>query len=156
MRVGILCDYFLAESDEEAAWTIDRGPNTAEVRDGWLLRGLEPVTPVSVPGLEPVDMLASLEFLMTGQAVGSVLVVDSSSGGGRRAERWVFRVSREVHVALADADDASLGDVAVSWSATAEMRRGSVEVLTGVLVRLAELARCGRETETDMYCWMSL
>jgi hypothetical protein len=73
---GLLCDYFLAESDERAATTIDwvGGPSHPPAKSGLLRKStMEGRPTVSMNGVEPAVMMSTLEHLLTGAAVDELI-----------------------------------------------------------------------------------
>jgi hypothetical protein len=182
-RMALLCDYFLASSDEDAASVIDRigGPGarppwTAPVpshRPGLLRRRVEtppqptPVAPaepvfptVSGNGIEPVVQMGTLEALLTGRTYDDVM---AEHPGGREVavndggERLVMRLSDELSEALADATENALAAAAVPWAQTEEFwGQGDPQILERFLRNLAGLARQARDTDRRLYCWLCI
>jgi hypothetical protein len=180
--MALLCDYFLASSDEDAASVIDSvgGPGvrppiiTAPVpsrRPGLLRRRVEtppqprpvaagePVFPtVSGNGIEPVVQMGTLEALLTGRTYDDVMA--EHPGGWQVAvrdggERLVMRLSDELSEVLANATDNTLAAVAVPWSQTEEFwGQGDPQILERFLRNLAGLARQARDTDRRLYCWL--
>jgi hypothetical protein len=70
--MGLLSDYFLAESDSRAAATIDwvGGPSHPPVKRGLLRKSTtEGRSTVSMNGVEPAVMMSTLEHFLTGASV---------------------------------------------------------------------------------------
>ena len=138
--MGVLCDYFAATSDEEAAAAIDR--------DG------APGGAVHGKGIDPVVQMGTLEELLTGRDFEEILdgdadVVAARDGG----QRLVARLSTEVTDALAATTDERLAEVAVPWSQTEEFwGEGDPDVLGSFLRDLAGLARDARGRGQRLYC----
>lgn len=170
--MGLLCDYFVAPSDDDAAATIDRdtGPGRPAppkpAPRGGLFRRRTQATPsagndvvyptVDGGGIEPSVQMGRLEALLTGRTIDEVLeanlpeqVIAERFGG----ERVVVRLSDALTSALADASDADLAKVAEPWSQTEEFwGHGDPSDLAQLLGDLAELARQGRERGEALYC----
>lgn len=178
--MGVLFDYFAADSDEIAASVIERlgGPGSS----------LRPPPPVITPlgrlfrrpseqalavpdkstelvfdtvcdtGIDPVVQLGTLEELLTGVPFDDILDDDRSGkavatrNGG---ERLVVTLTDGVTTALAEAPAERLSEVAVPWSQTEEfLGTGNSGVLSVVLGELAELARRARARDQQLYCWV--
>lgn len=172
--MGLLTDYFVAPSDDDAAATIDRdsgpgrpAPPKPAPRSG-LFRRRTQATPSGVSevlyptvdggGIEPSVQMGQLEALLTGRTIDEVLeanvpgdVIADRDGG----QRVVVRLSDALTVALADASDAELAAVAEPWSRTDEFwGRADPSDLAQLLGDLAELARQARERGEALYCWI--
>lgn len=172
--MGLLTDYFVAPSDAAAASTLDRvrGPRSVtDARPTTRWSGLfrrssggasieEPLYPtVSVNGIDPVVQMGTLESLLTGRTFESILdssgdpVIASQDGG----ERLVVRLTSTLTDALASASMPRLVEVAVPWSHTEEFSgQGEPTVLAGFLRELAGLAQHARDTDQQVYCWLSV
>ena len=89
-RMGLLCDYFVASSDDDAAATIDWGggpgrpaPAPSPPRRGLFRRHAEPATTQAEPtvlyptvdggGIEPLVQMGTLEALLTGRDYDDVM-----------------------------------------------------------------------------------
>jgi len=172
LDMGLICEYFAAPSDEEAAAVIRRvgGPGDAsgEVRDEKRRsvfhrrsRQDEPAVPaVAYPtvdggGVEPVVQMGELEAVLTGRPADDAVQggdVIAAVGGG---ECLVVRLSPTLTAALAAADTADLMDVATRWSATEEFwGEGDPLVLADLLARLVALAHGARAEGAALYCWV--
>lgn len=145
--MGILCDYFAADSDEQAAKAIawDRSPQPGVV---------------ATKGIDPLVQLGTLEELLTGRPFeeicagprSGVLIKDGGDG-----DRVVVSVTDELCAALADASDERLAQVAVPWSQTEEFfGGGDPEHLAEVLGELAELAQRARTADQRLFCFVSV
>lgn len=152
--MAVLFDYFVAPSDAVAATVVDRigGPGSAA----------HPAAPsafptVRAPGIDPVVMMGTLERLLTGRSFEEILDDPVSGpvvarGDGHRA---VIRLTTSLTEALAAAEDARLGGVALLWSHTREFwGRGDPEELATLLRSLVAIARVARDQEQAMYCWV--
>lgn len=176
IRMGLLCDYFVAPSDDAAAATIDRAggpgrpaPPQPAPRRGLFRRQAEPVSaPADQPiyatlnggGIEPVVQLGKLEELLTGRTFLEVLETSrvnkplAMRDGG---EVQVFKLSGALTNALAGASADDLARVAEPWAQIEEFGGwADAAVLADFLGRLAELARQSREQREGLYCWFSL
>ena len=172
-RMGLLCEYFVAPSDEDAAATIDHvgGPGrlaalgVPQGRGGLFRRPGRPGTraestethpTVNGCGVEPIVQMGTLEVLLTGRSFDDVLdalaePVAVRDGG----ERLVARLSDRLASALAIASDGDLTRVAEPWSQTEEFWGEGDPVVLAVLLRdLAGLARLARDRRQAMYCWL--
>jgi hypothetical protein len=158
--VGLLCDYFLAENDDEAAATIDwlGGPSTPPSPKGLLRKKkLEAPPTIHVPGVDPVVMMANLEHLLTGQNAADLIDENAQRDVAVRqnGERMVVRLSDSLIDALANSNTTQLQSVSAPWSQTEEFfGQGDPRVLAERLAELAVLARQGRQTGARLYCWM--
>jgi len=154
--MGVLFDYFSAESDETAASTIDLlggpGAQQAGTPDD------VPFDTVSVKGIDPVVQLGTLEALLTGRDYGQIVAgprAGNSLAVRDGGERVVVTLTDELQDALADSNDGQLTSVAVPWSQTEEFwGRGDPQVLTSLLHELAGLARRARSKGQRLYCWI--
>ena len=158
--MGLLCDYFLAESDERAAATIDwvGGPGHPPAKRGLLRKSTTEARPtVSMNGVEPAVMMSTLEHFLTGASVDELIsrnarrhVADRDGG-----ERLVMALSQSLQDALAVADEPSLRRVAQPWSGTEEFfGQGDPAILGDCLIELAALARQGLSVGEHLYCWV--
>jgi len=177
--MGVLFEYFAADSDEVAASVIDRlgGPGACAVppapsitRRRLFRRAVDQAPAlrenapelvfetVSVKGIDPVVQLGTLEELLTGRPYDDI-VEDPRSGqevatrnGG---ERLVLTLTESITTALAEAGNDRLSGVAVPWSRTEEFwGAGDPEVLASFLGDLAGLARRARARDQQLYCWV--
>lgn len=158
--MGLLCDYFLAQSDDQAAATIDwvGGPSDPPSKRGLLRKTrVEGYPTVSMNGIEPAVMMSTLEHLLTGAAVDTLISQNARRQLADRdgGERLVMAVSPSLRDALAAADESSLRRVAQPWSETEEFfGQGDPVVLGECLLELAALARQGLNTGGHLYCWI--
>lgn len=173
--MGLICEYFAAPSDEEAAAVVHRlgGPGDAsgqvrpEKRRSLFHRRArtvdEPVTPaVAYPtvdgvGVEPVVQMGELEAVLTGRppddAVQGGDVIASVDDGAC----LVVRLTSTLTDALAAAEGTDLLDVATRWSATEEFwGEGDPVLLADLIAGLARLARDARADGAELYCWVSV
>ncbi|MGY1802718.1 hypothetical protein ACI78T_05480 [Blastococcus sp. SYSU D00922] len=148
--MGLLCDYFVAGSDEEAARTITSvgGPSAAP-------SGL-PV--VDLKGLDPVVPMATLESLLVGGDVDALVAANAgASVGEAQDEVWVHRLSDALTDALAGASPDRLRQVAEPWVRTEELAGWwDPGDLAEALEEIADLAKRARSGGGALYCWMSL
>ena len=160
VAMGLLCDYFLAETDDQAAATIDwvGGPSDPPVKKGLLRKSkVEGRPTVSMNGIEPAVMMSTLEHLMTGASVDELITRNARRHVADRdgGERIVMALSPSLQDALAAADEASLRRVALPWSETEEFfGQGEPAILGESLIELAALARKGLNTGQHLYCWV--
>jgi len=178
--MGVLYDYFAADSDGEAASVIDRvaGPSTRvrpegtpPTRRGWFSR--RPVdrsasgtqirdTPsyetVPAKGIDPIIQMGTLEELLTGRPYDDItndprhgyLVADRDGG-----ERLVVALTDSLAGSLADATSERLNDVAVPWAETEEFwGQADPAALAEFLAKLAGLATRAQQKEQHLYCWV--
>jgi hypothetical protein len=174
--MGLLCDYFVAPSDEQAAATIDNGPSlssqiapTRSRRPSLFRRpaGAAPTSPASTGsafptltgnGIEPVVQMGTLEELLTGRPYDDVMEANPDGTVAVRdgGERLVTRLADTLTEALASASDDRLAEIAVPWSETEEFwGAGDPEVLVPFLRQFAQLARTARLRDEHLYCWVS-
>ena len=161
--MSLICDYFLAGSDGEAAATGSwpGGPGSpAGPRRGLFRRPAEAPAPLpnaELPGLDPVVMLATAEALLLGRAADELAAANADAQVNDPADGvLVFRVSPALTAGLAAATPERLAEVAVPWSATEEFGgEGDPEALTEALARLADLAQLARSRGGQLYCWTS-
>ena len=173
--MGLLCDYFVAPSDDDAAATIDRdgGPGSPMATPrlqrgpGSFRRGAEsageagPVEvfpTVDAKGIDPVVQMGTLEALLTGRGFDDVLEAQPDVLAVRNeGERVVVKVSDGLTAALAGTSDDGLAQVAYPWSKTEEFwGAGDPVVLACVLQDLAGLARLAVDRRQALYCWLSV
>jgi hypothetical protein len=162
--MGLLCDYFIANSDEEAARTATwpGGPSRPSApSSGWFRKktGEPPAAlpTVALEGLEPVVTMATLESLVAGGDVDELVDANADAQvNDPRHEVTVFRLSGALTDALAAASPDRLRAVAEPWSRTEELA-GTTDPggLAVSLAELAELAKQARSSGGDLYCWMA-
>jgi hypothetical protein len=175
--MGVMYDYFAAESDDAAAATIDRvgGPGSQSVlvvrkrsifsrRDngGQPEFGTDPSLlvhdTVSVKGIDPVMQMGILEELLTGRPYDDVMA--DPRGGQDLAVRdggagVVLTLTDQLASALAAASEDVLASVAQQWALAEEFAgRGDPEALLAFLVRLGALARRAEGSGQRLYCWL--
>jgi hypothetical protein len=163
--MGVIFDYFIAASDNDAAATIDRvgGPGLAvPAQRGLFGRRKTPDLPaldsVLAAGIDPVVQAGTLEALLTDRPYDDLesdpqwsLILAERNGG----EQLVVRVTDSLVNALAQADPDRLSSVATPWSQTEEFwGQARPEDLAAVLHRLARLAQKARAQGQAMFCWV--
>ncbi len=164
--MAVLYDWFIADSDEEAAATLDRvgGPGKAvSARHGLFGREKTPAQsayPTVATRIDPTTMGASLETLLTGRTFEDIMLdpkwakhVAVRNGG----ELLILWATDGLVAALSDASEAKLVEVSVPWSQTEEFYgQADPAVLAEVLKELAALSVQAREEEKTVYCWVSV
>jgi hypothetical protein len=146
--MAILCDYFAAADDDAAAGVLDldAGPTSAA--------GYETV---SLPGIDPIVTMLTLEELLTGRSEDEVtenprqgeVLADGADGS------TIVALTADLQAALAAADDERLRQVAIEWAGSEELDGSNPEDLNGALLDLADLARVADERGQSLYCWLS-
>jgi hypothetical protein len=178
--VGLLHDYFTAGSDEQAAAAIDLagGPGGAlppspelqaafRAGDRAAVRRLtQPrvrvsehgLTVLSVKGIDPVEHLAALEQILTGDGPE---VVSARPRRGRAVavrdggERLILTLTDELHQALTRRAPQRVAAAAAEWAGTdAFAGHGDTEALTHVLHELSRLAHHASDRNHRLYCWL--
>ncbi|HTW98993.1 MAG TPA: hypothetical protein VMD59_09460 [Acidimicrobiales bacterium] len=148
--MGVICDYFVAPSDEIAAASVSEGPSerlpaelASEVVDG--------------TGIMPVVEMCSLEALLTARTYAEVRAerrgdepVAMEDDGGR----VVVRLAASLVQVLAAAEPERLETAARQWSETAELARTDAGPTVQFAERLAALARLGSGRGFGLYCWI--
>lgn len=147
--MGILCDYFIAADDDEAARTatLPGGPSDS------------PALPtVDLKGLDPVVAMATLESIVAGGDLDELVAANAGAMvNDPQGEVWVHRVSEALTTALAGASPDRIRQVAEPWSQTEELAgRWDPGDLADALGELADLAKQARSSGRALYCWMSL
>jgi hypothetical protein len=160
--MGLLCDYFVAPSDDEAAATVDwvGGPSRPPEPQRRLFRRqpkVEGLPTVPLPGIDPAVMMGTLESLLTGRAYDDV--VHDPSGHQvairRGGERLVWALTESLQAALIDADGTRLREVALEWVQTEEfLGQGDPMIAERGLSALADLVRASRSKGSRLYCWL--
>jgi hypothetical protein len=163
--MALLCDYFMAASDETAADVIDwvGGPaRPPEEKRGFLRRTKSNAIPyevVALPGVEPTVTMGRLEELLTGRSIDEIIrdparePVASRDGG----ERIVIPLGMKFEEALVNANSEQIQENAQRWSQAEEFwGEGDAGFLTDGLRQLAALVRAGREQGQHLYCWVSV
>lgn len=140
--MGLLFKYFSAESDGQAAGGVERGPD----------RSVFDV--VDLPDLDSHTMLAAVEHFLTGRdedeiADGPRFYQVLADHGGAA----ITTVTDELQRALVDSSDERLAEVAAAMEDYAGFK---TELLAGLLVDLAALARRATAGGRRVYCWTSL
>jgi hypothetical protein len=152
--MALLCDYFAARSDEDAALTIDWDGGPSRPADGQ--SGYEVI---ALGGIEPVVLMGQLEGLLTDRTVMEVLAdprrhpVANRNGG----ERLVIPIGERLEEALASVDGARIPEVAAGWSKAEEFwgQVGPTDLIDPVS-QLVALAQNARSQGQHVYCWMSV
>ena len=159
--MGLICDYFTASSDSDAAGTLDwvGGPSKPPAKKGLFPRKTaEGLPTLPLPGLEPTMWMGKLEELLTGRSFEEILadpsgkMVASRDGG----ERLVLPITENLQQALGDLPDDRLDEVARQWSMRDEYygTGGDPAVLAPALRNLRDLLRSGRSRSEKLYCWV--
>jgi hypothetical protein len=160
-QMGLLCEYFVADSDAMAAATIDwvGGPQRPpEAKGIFRKRGADPFPSVAAPGIDPVVMMGTLGNLLAGEppygeAVDHGVIVESRDGG----EGLVYRLAQNVVRNLAYSNESQLGPVSEQWVQTDEFfGQGDPAILRPVIAQLASLARQAQQDQRSVYCWLSV
>ena len=158
----MLCDYFTAASDAQAADTIDwiGGPASPPRPSGLARRSQMAARPtVSFPRIEPTTWMGKLEEVLTRRSLDDILqdptgqVIASRDGG----ERLIIRLTARLQDALASLDDDTVDEVAAQWAAPDEYYGTGAEdpeLAAGALRDLVRLVRAGRERGETLYCWV--
>ncbi|NDU75809.1 hypothetical protein GWI34_24745 [Actinomadura sp. DSM 109109] len=154
--MGIIYDYFIATSDEDAAQIIDWGAGPGHPPEG------RPAKEHVEGGIDPAVQLGTLEAILAERPYEEVIdrprhanliAPDEESD----TEQWVVTVSDDFVTLMADASDDQFAAAAGPWSETEEFR-GAADPhdLEQIMRGLREIARRAREQRGHMYCWMSL
>lgn len=150
--MSLLCDYFLATTDEQAAATLDweGGPSKPPTTE------LAARTTVSLPGLEPVVMLSTFQELLTGRSFDELLDENGQDVGFRNdGELIVIRISEALQKTLAEASTDDLCNISGPWSETEEFYgQTAPQEAEAALIQVAQLARTGVGTNQRLYCWV--
>jgi hypothetical protein len=178
--VGVLFDYFAADSDERAAATIDLPggrsgamPFSPELRTAMRTGDIETIQrlmrprvrvsehglhALSVKGIDPVVQLGNLEEILTGAGFDEVLArprAGMTVAVRDEGEQLVVTITDELQRALTDLVPERLAAVAVPWAQTEEFRgSGDPGVLANFLEELAGLAVRATEQRQRLYCWI--
>ncbi|MFL6097902.1 MAG: hypothetical protein ACJ71Y_20820 [Blastococcus sp.] len=148
--MGILCDYFIAGGDEEAALTATwlGGPSASP----------DALPTIDLKGLDPIVPMASLESMIAGGDLGELVAANAGAMVNEaQGEVWVYRLSQTLTAALAGASPDRLREVAEPWSRTEELAGWwDTRELAEVLGELADLAKRARSDGGRLYCWVSL
>ena len=144
--VVVYVDYFAAPSDEAAAAAVDRSGDPASAFD-------------TVHTEVGPEMLVALEELLTGVSYqdntpdvldGRILVSHDED------DLLLVTVAAGAQVALAEADDRRLAELAARWSRVEELtgQHNDSDVLQRILEDLRGLARRAGERGDRLYCWI--
>lgn len=142
----MLTDYFIAETDREAATAIE--PDV-----------LGSFPSVDGRGLEPVVKMGKLHALLMGRSYEDVVARSSSELIAERdeGESLVLKLDGDFLHALATSSDPDLAAVAVPWSETEEFwGHGDPQALATFLIEFAELARAAVECNRTLYCRLTV
>jgi hypothetical protein len=142
--MGVLYDYFVASSDDDAAAMLEDGA------DGEL-------SVLELKGLEPHDLL-DVEALLTGVSVDAICertqfprIIAALDDN----HKVVMSLNDELRDALAGASAGELAAVALSWARTyALVDREDVDALADLLGEFAMLAKEARVDSAHLYCWV--
>jgi hypothetical protein len=148
--MGVLFDYFAAESDAVAATVLNGGPGQVE----------RALPFVDGKGIDPIVMMGKLAALLTGRTDEQVDaergVLEPVASAGDEGP-WVERLPESLVTALPAATEGRLRDVAVPWSQIEEFwGHGNPDVLAGFLSDLADVARRAQQAGQHLYCWSCL
>ncbi|MGI5175774.1 hypothetical protein ACQEVZ_05510 [Dactylosporangium sp. CA-152071] len=148
--MGLLCDYFVASSDEAAIAMLEvpGGPAAAPA----------PGPPVlELKNIEPAVNMQTLEELLTGRSAEDVVrnprqgnMLESDPDGAA-----IVSITLELQQALATSDADTLRAVAERWADTDELAGSDPDDLTDILLQLAQLAHEANVREHALYCWVS-
>jgi hypothetical protein len=142
--MGVLYDYFVAASDDEAAAMIEDGP------DGELvvleLKGLDPLRLVDVESL-----LTGVSFNAICERPQFLRVVAALNND----HKLVLSLNDELRDALARATAEKPAAVAASWAETTGcVEQEDIDALEDLLREFAMLAREARADGAHLYCWV--
>ncbi|MCW3819760.1 hypothetical protein ONA91_35525 [Micromonospora sp. DR5-3] len=142
--MGVLYDYFVAASDDEAASMIEDGP------DGELLV-------LELKGLDPLR-LVDVESLLTGVSLNAIcerapfLRVIAALNNDHQL---VLSLNDKLRDALARATAEELTAVAAPWAETTGcVQQEDIDALKDLLREFAMLAREARADRAHLYCWV--
>lgn len=159
--MGLICDYFTAGSDSEAADTLDwvGGPSKPPPKKGLFSRKTaEGLPTLHLPGLEPTMWMGKLEELLTGRSFDEILSDPSGKmvASRDRGERLVLPITENLQRALEDLPDDRLDEVAREWATPDEYygTGGDTVVLGRALRNIRDLLRSGRSRSEKLYCWV--
>jgi hypothetical protein len=156
LRMGILYDYFIATTDDEAAQIIDWGAGPGHPPEG------QPPKEHVEGGIDPAVQLGTLEAILTGRPYEQVssrprhadLIAPNEESD---TEQWVVTVSDDFVTLMADASDDQFAAAAPPWSQTEEFWGAADPIeLEQIMRGLREIAQRAREQRRHLYCWMSL
>lgn len=161
--MALLCDYFMASSNEEAAAVVGwpGGPAHPAAEKRSLLRRTkqeaQPYEVLSLPGVEPTVTIGQLDGLLTQRSIMEVIQdpdrepIALVDGG----ERVVVPLGARFEEALAKTRDDEVPELARQWSQAEEFwGQGDPDVLADDIRRLAALVHEGRQREQHLYCWV--
>lgn len=153
-RVSLLCDYFVAASDDAAAVTInwDGGPSRPAV-------GQPGYEVVALGGIEPVVLMGQLEALLTHRSLDEVRTDPGHRPVAIRDDgaRLVIPIGVRLEQALVARGNAEIPEVATAWAQVEEFW-GQAEpgALADAILQLIALATKAQATSAHVYCWMSI
>jgi hypothetical protein len=160
--MGLLIDYFVADSDADAAKTIDwpGGPREGSGRWQDRLRGRRGGYPViSEKLIEPVVVLGSLEELLTGRAFEAQLADPESRpliALRNEGERLVFRIGEFLVTALRGAAERDVLSLADDWSEIEELSNSYPAEDLKLFLRDFKVMCDAVEPHQAVYCWVSV
>lgn len=156
--MALLCEYFAASSDQDAALTIgwDGGPSRPSDGDQDGNQGYEVL---ALGGIEPVVLMGQLEARLTNRSLMEILrdpgrgPVANLDGGAR----LIIPIRERLFEALMSLEESRIPDVAAAW-AQAEEFRGQVGPgdLVDALSHLVALTQQAHARSQHVYCWMSV
>lgn len=156
--MALLCEYFAASSDQDAALTIswDGGPSRPSDGDQDGNQGYEVL---ALGGIEPVVLMGQLEARLTNRSLMEILRDPgrgpvANLGGGARL---IIPIRERLFEALMSLEESRIPDVAAAW-AQAEEFRGQVGPgdLVDALSHLVALTQQAHARSQHVYCWMSV
>jgi hypothetical protein len=155
--MGVLCEYFMAASDDLAASAIDWVGGPGRPEEEAVVSEANGFPTLSLTGIDPVVMMGTLEQLLTGRSLDDIFhdptghQVAIRNGG----KRLIWALTESLQTALVESAETRLTTLAEPWAATEEFFGQGDPVLLGeAIVELAALVRCGREHGEQLYCWL--
>lgn len=150
--MGLLCEYFVAPHDDDAASTIDWAGGPASPP-----HGTDGFPTLPLPGIEPVVMMGTLDEILTGRTFDEVLNDRSGYEVVSRDGVWVWALTTSLQEALISSDDDRLRVAAGQWVLAEEFGgQADASDATGAAIALARMVRSGRNSGARLYCWFSL
>lgn len=158
--MGVLFDYFAADSDAVASSTIDwpSGPSRGVPKKGPFGKAMPGLPTVDGKGIEPVVTLGMLEELLTGRTFDDQLadpearpILADRDGG----ERLVIRIGDKLVEALGQAQPSDLDALAGPWSQIEEFYGSANPADLALFLRsLRDLAVSAKSGDQKLYCWV--
>ena len=147
--MGLITDYFIADSDTEAARFLDGGVHGA---------GLDQDDLHDAKGIDPFVMLGTLEAALTELPYAEISGDRTPPVGmGESGESGIVRVRGTLTTALADLAPGRVPGVAATWSSTEEFGPDAdEEAVAEFLHGLSGLARRAMVQGRELYCWFSV